>query len=43
MDQLEPIANQRGANIVLGVNQDDLGDHRPGQEAAKVEGEIPFS
>ena len=38
MDQLEPIANHRGANIVLGVNQDDLGDHRPGQEAAKSRG-----
>ena len=38
MDQLEPIAAKRGANIVLGVNQDDLGDHRPGQEAAKSRG-----
>ena len=38
MDQLEPIAIERGANIVLGVNQDDLGDHRPGQEAAKSRG-----
>ena len=38
MDQLEPIATQRGANIVLGVNQDDLGDYRPGQEAAKSRG-----
>jgi uncharacterized protein len=35
MDQLEPIANSRGARIVLGVNADDLGDHRPGQEAAR--------
>ena len=38
MDQLEPIAAKRGARIVLGVNQDDLGDHRPGQEAAKSRG-----
>ena len=38
MDQLEPIATKRGANVVLGVNQDDLGDHRPGQEAAKSRG-----
>ena len=38
MDQLEPIAAKRGANVVLGVNQDDLGDHRPGQEAAKSRG-----
>ena len=39
MDQLEPIATKRGANVVLGVNQDDLGDHRPGQEAAKSRGQ----
>lgn len=38
MDQLEPIAAKRGANVVLGVNQDDLGEHRPGQEAAKSRG-----
>ena len=38
MDQLEPIAAKRDASIVLGVNQDDLGDHRPGQEAAKSRG-----
>tara|TARA_B110000014_G_C20115006_1_gene588596 strand:+ start:159 stop:956 length:798 start_codon:yes stop_codon:yes gene_type:complete len=38
MDELEPIANRRGACVVLGVNQDDLGDHRPGQEAAKSRG-----
>lgn len=35
MDQLEPIARDRNATIVLGVNTDDLGDHRPGQEAAR--------
>ncbi len=29
-----PIASQRGATVVLGVNLDDLGDHRPGQRAA---------
>lgn len=38
MDQLEPIAQQRNATVVLGVNVDDLGDHRPGQEAAKERG-----
>lgn len=34
MDQLEPLAAARGAVVVLGVNLDDLGDHRPGQQAA---------
>jgi uncharacterized protein len=38
MDQLEPIATQRRATVVLGVNVDDLGDHRPGQEAARERG-----
>jgi uncharacterized protein len=34
MEQLSPIAQQRGATVALGVNVDDLGDHRPGQAAA---------
>lgn len=38
MDQLGPIAEARNATIVLGVNVDDLGDHRPGQEAAREGG-----
>jgi len=38
MDQLEPAAALRSAAIVLGVNVDDLGDHRPGQEAARDRG-----
>jgi uncharacterized protein len=38
MDQLGPIAHDRGATIVLGVNLDDLGDHRPGQRAAAERG-----
>lgn len=38
MDQLEPLARQRGATVALGVNVDDLGDHRPGQEAAAERG-----
>ena len=38
MDQLEPIAVARDATVVLGVNLDDLGDHRPGQEAAHERG-----
>ncbi len=38
MDQLEPLADERAATVVLGVNVDDLGDHRPGQEAARERG-----
>ncbi len=38
MDQLEPIATERQAIVVLGVNLDDLGEHRPGQEAASERG-----
>ncbi len=38
MDQLSPIAEQHRATVVLGVNLDDLGDHRPGQEAARERG-----
>jgi uncharacterized protein len=34
MEALVPLAAGDGATIVLGVNLDDLGDHRPGQEAA---------
>jgi uncharacterized protein len=34
---LEKIAIDRGfANIIYGVNKDDLGDYRPGQRAAKL-------
>ncbi|HUY85815.1 MAG TPA: ATP-dependent sacrificial sulfur transferase LarE [Acidimicrobiales bacterium] len=38
MDKLLPEANSLGATIVLGVNLDDLGDHRPGQDAAFEKG-----
>ncbi len=38
MDRLEPIAQELGATVVLGVNTDDLGDHRPGQRAAAERG-----
>lgn len=38
MDQLEPIAERRNATVTLGVNVDDLGDHRPGQDAAAERG-----
>ncbi|MBI4884519.1 MAG: ATP-dependent sacrificial sulfur transferase LarE [Actinobacteria bacterium] len=41
MDVLSPIAEAEGAVIVLGVNLDDLGEHRPGQKAA-VEGGADF-
>ena len=36
-NRLEEIAAERGLeNIVYGVNADDLGDYRPGQNAAKI-------
>jgi len=38
MDQLDPLAEARNSTVVLGVNVDDLGDHRPGQEAARDRG-----
>jgi uncharacterized protein len=38
MDELGPLADSRGATVALGVNLDDLGDHRPGQEAAASRG-----
>jgi uncharacterized protein len=33
-----PLATAEGATVVLGVNVDDLGDHRPGQRAAGERG-----
>lgn len=33
-----PVAADRSATVVLGVNVDDLGDHRPGQRAAAERG-----
>ena len=38
MDVLAPAAEAAGATVVLGVNVDDLGDHRPGQAAAAERG-----
>jgi len=38
MDALAPLAEASGAVVVLGVNVDDLGDHRPGQAAAAAAG-----
>ena len=35
---LGPLAAGEGATVVLGVNVDDLGDHRPGQRAAAERG-----
>jgi pyridinium-3,5-biscarboxylic acid mononucleotide sulfurtransferase len=38
-----PLADAEGATVVLGVNLDDLGDHRPGQRAAAERGaEVPL-
>ncbi len=38
MDAVQPIADALDATVVLGVNLDDLGDHRPGQRAAAERG-----
>jgi uncharacterized protein len=38
LDVTAPLADADGATIVLGVNVDDLGDHRPGQRAAAERG-----
>ncbi|MDP8975938.1 MAG: ATP-dependent sacrificial sulfur transferase LarE [Actinomycetota bacterium] len=38
MEALAPLAEREGAKVVLGVNVDDLGDHRPGQQAAVERG-----
>ena len=40
MDAVAPLAEAEGASIVLGVNVDDLGDHRPGQQAAGERGAV---
>ena len=43
MDVVGPIAVAEGAVVLLGVNTDDLGDHRPGQKAAVEAGaEFPL-
>ena len=38
MEALNPIAEAERATVLLGVNVDDLGDHRPGQRAAAQAG-----
>ena len=40
MDALQPVAVAANASVVLGVNVDDLGDHRPGQRAAAERGAV---
>ncbi|MCB0994533.1 MAG: ATP-dependent sacrificial sulfur transferase LarE [Acidimicrobiales bacterium] len=40
MDAVAPIAAEESAVVVLGVNVDDLGDHRPGQHAAAARGAV---
>lgn len=40
MDAVGPIVETAGATVVLGVNVDDLDDHRPGQEAARQRGAV---
>jgi uncharacterized protein len=38
-EKLEPIARREGgARLIYGANMDDLGDHRPGMQAAKAKG-----
>jgi uncharacterized protein len=37
---LDPVAAAESATVVLGVNLDDLGDHRPGQRAAAERGAV---
>jgi uncharacterized protein len=40
IDAVGPLAQSEGATVVLGVNVDDLGDHRPGQQAASRRGAV---
>jgi pyridinium-3,5-biscarboxylic acid mononucleotide sulfurtransferase len=40
LDVVGPLAEAEGATVVLGVNLDDLGDHRPGQRAAAERGSV---
>jgi uncharacterized protein len=40
MQVVAPIAETADATVVLGVNVDDLGDHRPGQRAALEAGAV---
>lgn len=40
MDVVGPIAVAEGSTVILGVNLDDLADHRPGQRAALEHGAV---
>jgi uncharacterized protein len=40
MDVVAPMAVADGATVILGVNCDDLSDHRPGQAAARERGAV---
>ena len=40
MHVVEPIAAMAEATVLLGVNVDDMGDHRPGQRAASERGAV---
>lgn len=40
MDALAPIVESTASTVALGVNVDDLSDHRPGQQAAAAKGAI---
>ena len=40
MDAVEPIVRATDATVALGVNLDDLDDHRPGQQAAAARGAV---
>jgi uncharacterized protein len=40
MDAIGPLATEHGGTVALGVNVDDLGDHRPGQTAAAARGAV---
>jgi len=40
LDALIPLAEAEQSAVVLGVNMDDLGDHRPGQRAAAERGAL---
>ena len=40
MDAVAPLAEATSSTVALGVNTDDLGDHRPGQRAAAERGAV---
>ena len=40
MDAVAPLAEATSSTVALGVNTDDLGEHRPGQQAAAERGAV---